>query len=67
MKSRRLTKIVGLAVVGCWFAASGSYAQKAGDIISGTVNDDLGPVSFANVVELDETNRIVANAVRTYY
>jgi len=63
MKSRRLTKIVGLAVVGCWLATTGSYAQKAGDIISGTVNDDLGPVSFANVVELDATNRIVANAV----
>ena len=38
-------------------------AQQAGDIISGTVNDDYGPVIGANVVELDAANRIVASAV----
>ena len=40
-----------------------SYAQKAGDIISGTVTDNFGPVMMANVVELDAANRIVASAV----
>ena len=38
-------------------------AQKAGDVISGTVTDDFGPVMRANVVELDASNRIVAAAV----
>lgn len=36
-------------------------AQQAGDIISGTVTDDMGPVMMANVVELDGSNRIVAS------
>ena len=38
-------------------------AQKAGDIISGSVTDAFGPVMMANVVELDASNRIVASAV----
>lgn len=40
-----------------------TFAQKAGDIISGTVNDALGPVTMANVVEIDAANRIVASTV----
>lgn len=39
------------------------FAQKAGDIISGIVEDSEGPVMMANVVELDETGRIVAHAI----
>ena len=38
-------------------------AQKAGDVISGTISDDFGPVMRANVVEIDASNRIVASAV----
>ena len=38
-------------------------AQKAGDVISGTVTDEFGPVMGANVVELDASNRIQAAAV----
>jgi hypothetical protein len=38
-------------------------AQKAGDIISGTVTDAFGPVMMANVVELDASNRIQASAL----
>ena len=38
-------------------------AQKAGDIISGTVTDDYGPVIMANVSEIDASNRIVASVV----
>lgn len=38
-------------------------AQQAGDIISGTVNDEMGPVMMANVVEIDAAKRIVASAV----
>jgi len=38
-------------------------AQNVGDIISGTVTDEFGPVMMANVVELDAANRIVASTV----
>ena len=38
-------------------------AQQAGDIISGTVNDEMGPVMMANVVEIDAAKRIVASTV----
>jgi len=40
-----------------------TFAQKAGDIISGSVTDAFGPVMMANVVELDAANRIVASTV----
>ena len=46
----------------CLFALP-TYAQQAGDIISGTVTDQFGPVMMANVVEMDAQNRIVASAV----
>ena len=45
------------------FQSSICYAQNVGDIISGSVIDDFGPVMMANVVELDAANRIVASAV----
>ena len=41
----------------------GAMAQKAGDIVSGTVTDAFGPVMMANVVEVDAANRIVASTV----
>lgn len=40
-----------------------AYSQKAGDIISGVVEDNLGPMMAVNVVEIDATERIVAYAV----
>lgn len=63
MITRRISKIMGLTILGCGLSIGSAFAQKAGDIISGTVNDDFGPVAFANVVEVDAANRIVANAV----
>ncbi|MBR4898074.1 MAG: SusC/RagA family TonB-linked outer membrane protein [Prevotella sp.] len=53
--------LISLSFIICHL--SFSYAQKAGDIISGTVTDNFGPVMMANVVELDAANRIVASAV----
>ena len=44
------------------FQSSICHAQQAGDIISGTVTDNFGPVMMANVVEIDAANRIVASA-----
>ena len=57
--SKRL--LISLAFVICQLSLS--VAQTAGDIISGTVTDEYGPVIGANVVELDAANRIVASAV----
>lgn len=39
------------------------YSQKAGDVVTGTVSDSMGPLMMANVVELDETNRIVSSTI----
>ena len=50
-------------MIGCQLSVINSFAQKAGDIISGTVTDNMGPVMMANVVEIDAANRIVASAV----
>ena len=60
---KNLLRIVGLIIVSSQLSMTKSFAQKAGDIISGTVTDDFGPVMMANVVELDAANRIVASAV----
>ena len=63
MINKRLLKVLGLIIVNCQLSIINSFAQNAGDIISGTVTDALGPVMMANVVELDAANRIVASAV----
>ena len=63
MISNRLYRILGLIIVGCQLSIVNSFAQKAGDIISGTVVDNMGPVMMANVVEIDASNRIVPSAV----
>ncbi len=41
--------------------STSAYAQQAGQIISGTVSDAMGPVMMANVVEIDASNRIVSS------
>ena len=61
--SKRFARIVGLIIINCQLSIINLYAQKAGDIISGTVTDNMGPVMMANVVEMDAANRIVASAV----
>jgi len=38
-----------------------AFAQQAGQMISGTVSDAMGPVMMANVVEIDASNRIVSS------
>ena len=60
--TKQLTKAI--TVIGYWLLVNvPAMAQQAGDIISGTVTDDFGPVMMANVVEIDAANRIVASAV----
>ena len=38
-------------------------AQKAGDLITGTISTEEGPLAMANVVERDSRNRIVAHSI----
>ena len=61
-KSTGWTKTLSLLFVLATLSLSPARAQKAGDIISGTVTDAFGPVMMANVVEIDASNRIVASA-----
>ena len=44
-------------------APCGVWAQTAGTMIRGVVQDDLDPLMACNVVEIDAANRIVAHAV----
>ncbi len=45
------------------FCTMAQAQVKAGDVISGTVSDDIEPLMMVNVVEIDNTNRIVAHGV----
>ena len=45
------------------FCAAAQAQVKAGDMISGTVQDDIEPLMMVNVVEIDNNNRIVAHGV----
>ena len=38
-------------------------AQKAGDVISGVIEDTEGPMMMVNVTERDAADRIVAHAI----
>ena len=60
MISKRFLRILGLIMINCQLSIVSSFAQKAGDIISGTVTDAFGPVMLANVIEVDAANRIIA-------
>ena len=63
MSTRRLIKIVGLIIVTCQLSVGSIFAQKSGDMISGVITDEMGPVMGANVVEMDAANRIISYAV----
>ena len=63
MATNKYMKIFGTVMVALQLSVGHSYAQNAGDIISGTVNDSYGAVIGANVVEIDAANRIQASAV----
>ena len=63
MATNRYMKFLGTVIVGLQLSVGYTYAQSAGDIISGTVTDSYGAVIGANVVEIDAANRIQASAV----
>ena len=43
--------------------AATASAQKAGDIITGTVEDEFGPLAGVNIVEVNADNRVIAGTV----
>ena len=59
-----MKKIVSLLVLfACFCTMAMAQAPKAGDVISGVVQDDFEPLMMANVVEIDNNKRIVAQGV----
>ena len=55
----KLRNILILAFFNIFLFTLGAQAQQVR--ISGTVNDDMGPVMMCNVSEIDNNNRIVSN------
>ena len=55
--------IAFLLVVNCQLSIVNCFAQTAGTMIHGVVQDDIDPLMACNVVEIDNANRIVAHAV----
>ncbi len=58
----RIRRIALLCTLQLSLFTCGVYAQTAGEVVSGTVSDALGPIMMANVVEIDKANRIVSSA-----
>ena len=56
---KKLISFIFLFVCCCSMALA--QVPKAGDIISGTVSDNIEPLMMATVVEIDKNNRIVAH------
>lgn len=57
MKTSRILSIALLLLVQA--AATSVFAQKAGDIITGVVSDNEGPMMMVNVTERDQDDRIL--------
>ncbi len=52
-----------MAILSLALLPAAMQAQTAGTLIHGTVSDDFGEMPGVNVVEIDATNRIVAQAI----
>ena len=53
----------GVAAVALGLLPAFTFAQKAGDVISGVINDSEGPMMMVNVIEVDASDRIIAHAI----
>ncbi len=58
-----MKKILSILMLLTCFCAISHAQVQAGDVISGTVSDDIEPLPFVNVVEIDKNGRIVAHGV----
>lgn len=61
MKYKNILRLTLMCVLLTPLSALHSFAQEADEIVSGTVSDALGPIMQANVVEIDNANRIVSS------
>ena len=61
MKYKNILRLTLMCVLLTPLSALHSFAQEADEVISGTVSDALGPIMQANVVEIDNANRIVSS------
>ena len=61
MKYKNILGLTLMCVLLTPLSALHSFAQEADEVISGTVSDALGPIMQANVVEIDNANRIVSS------
>ena len=61
MKTSRILSVVLMLLVQT--SAVTVFAQKAGDIITGVVSDNEGPMMLVKVMELNSDDRIIANAL----
>jgi len=53
----------GVAMLALGMIPGHVLAQNAGDMISGVISDEMGPMMMVNVIEVDATGRIIAHAV----
>ena len=60
MKKTLLYFVLGL------MACTNAWAQKAGDVISGTVSDEIDVLAGAHVVEINKDNRVMASTVTDF-
>lgn len=58
-----MKKFISFLLFVCCCSVGWAQAPKAGDVISGTVRDDIEPLMMVNVVEVDKNKRIVAHGV----
>ena len=61
MKAPKLISFTGLLFIQA--AVTTVSAQKAGDIITGVISDNEGPMMMVNVTERDQNDRIVAHSI----
>jgi hypothetical protein len=61
MKTSRILSFVLMLVIQA--SAVTVFAQKAGDMITGTITDNEGPMMMVNVTERDADNRIVVHTI----
>ena len=58
-----MKKLLNILMLLAFFSISANAQVKPGDVVTGQIWDDLEPLMYCNVVEIDNNNRIVAHTV----
>ena len=61
MKNNYITQGVCLLTMALF--AGSAWAQKAGDVISGTISDEIDVLAGAHVIEINKDDRVMASAI----